>query len=290
MTLGVADNPYARNAPTAVRAAAEELGVPVRVIDLPSLALHLATAGAATATDRHGAVRVDSLAPYLLFGYPAATHAFRVVTRTAFCQNPVDAVLTADDKAATAQRLALAGVPQVPTHVCALDRDQLRGAAAGIGYPVVVKRTHGAQGRWVRRAHDDATLDGAYDELAAEGPGALVVQPLVGPAEGTSVRAVVTGGRIIGAAQRTADAGEWRSNIAGGASQVPVTLTDAERDAVLGAVRALGLGHAGVDLLRSGPDSFVLEVNSCPDFTSMLPYFAEDLRRAVVTASLCPPA
>jgi ribosomal protein S6--L-glutamate ligase len=155
-----------------------------------------------------------------------------------------------------------------------------------IGYPVVVKRAHGAQGRWVRRAADPAALATALAELAAEGPGALIVQPQVTGSAGISVRAVLTGGELIAVTERRAAPPEWRSNIAGGAEQRRTELTGEEQDLVHGAAAALGLGHAGVDLLRTGAGPRVLEVNSCPDFTSMQPHYRDDLAEAVLRASL----
>jgi len=65
-----------------------------------------------------------------------------------------------------------------------------------------------------------------------------------------------------------------------------VELTGEENDLVLAAARAIGLGHAGVDLLRTRQGPRVLEVNSCPDFTSMQPHYTEDLAEAVLLASL----
>ena len=53
-----------------------------------------------------------------------------------------------------------------------------------------------------------------------------------------------------------------------------------------GAAAALGLGHAGVDLLRTAAGPRVLEVNACPDFTSMQPHYQADLAEAVLRASL----
>jgi ribosomal protein S6--L-glutamate ligase len=213
-------------------------------------------------------------------------HALRVLARAARTQNPVDGVLLADDKAATAARLAQAGVPQIRTEICAQDVSVISSAADRIGYPVVVKRTHGAQGRWVRRAGDPAALAAAVAELAVEGPGALVLQPEVVECAGRSVRAVITGGRVLAVTERTAAGPEWRSNIAGGASQRRVELTGAEHDLVLAAARAAGLGHAGVDILRTSQGPRVLEINSCPDFTSMQPHYEQDLAEAVLLASL----
>ena len=286
MTLAVARNPYASNVPDSLIAAAGRLGVPVRPVDLPSLRAGIAPLGELTVTDETGPVEAASLAPCLLFGFPAAVHALRVLARTARAQNPVDSMLLADDKAAAAQRLAEAGVAQLRTEICPDGPGQVAAVAAEIGYPVVVKRAHGAQGRWVRRAAEPASLAAALAELAAEGPGALIVQPQVVECAGSSVRAVLTGGRLLAVTERHAAPPEWRSNIAGGASQRRTRLTGEERDLVQRAAAALGLGHAGVDLLRTRDGPRVLEVNACPDFTSMQPYYRAGLTEAVLRASL----
>ena len=285
MTVAVARNPYATNVPSSLIAAAARLGVPVRLVDLPSLRLGIGPRGDLAATDSAGPVAADSLAPYLLFGFPAAVHALWALADAGHAQNPVDAVLLADDKAAAAHRLAWAGVPQVRTEICPFDPGQVAAVAAEIGYPVVVKRTHGAQGRWVRRAAEPAALAVALAELAADGPGALIVQPEVVECAGASIRAVVTGGRLLAVTQRQAAAPEWRSNIAGGAAQRRTELTGEEAELVRAATAALGLGHAGVDILRTRQGPRVLEVNACPDFTSMQPHYEADLGEAVLRAS-----
>lgn len=286
MTVGIARNPYATNVAGGLAATAARLGVPARLIDLPSLGLSIQPGGERVAADEHGPVVAASLAPYLLFGFPAAVHPLRELTRAGRAQNPVDGVLHADDKAATALALAQARVAQVATEICAQDPGSVSAAAERIGYPVVVKRTHGAQGRWVRRATGPDSLAAALAELAVEGPGALIVQPEVTECGGRSVRAIVTGGRLLAVTERTAVGREWRSNIAGGASQRRVDLTDAEGELVLNAARALGLGHAGIDILRTRQGPRVLEVNSCPDFTSMQTHYEQDLAEAVLRASL----
>jgi ribosomal protein S6--L-glutamate ligase len=233
---------------------------------------------------------VTAIAPFLLFGFPAGVHALRVLCGRAFSQNPVDGVVIADDKAATAVVLAGAGIPQVPTWIRPLDEEHALETAEEIGYPAVLKRTHGAQGRWVRRAQNPLELRSALRELEVEGPGALLLQPEVTEFSGRSIRAVVTGGALLAATLRTASAEEWRSNVAGGADQRPVRLGPDERSLAVGAARALGLGHAGIDLLRTDRGPVVLEVNACPDFTSMLPYTDVDMSRAVLSHSLPGPA
>lgn len=284
--LGVPRNPHALNVHHALMSSAEQLGVPVRAVDLTSLRAAITGGGESRAFDRDGPVEVRSLAPFLLFGYPAAVTGLRVILRTAYGQNPVEATLLADDKAATAIALAEARVPQVPTEVLAADLEQVRERAAAVGYPVILKRTHGAQGRWVRRAADSGELAVAFQELMADGPGALVLQPEVTESRGRSVRVVITDLAVLAVTERSAAADGWLSNIAQGSDQRPVALTPTENRMALDACAAVGLRHAGVDILRSAAGSQVLEVNACPDFTSMVPFFADDLTARVVRACL----
>jgi ribosomal protein S6--L-glutamate ligase len=287
--VGLTRNPYEHNVVPALLGAAERLGVTARVIDLASVRVAVGAFGAMQALDRHGEIVVDCLTPFLLYGFPAAAHAYEILTARAQTQNSVAVTLDADDKAATARRLATAGVPQVATEVVPLELTAAQDSAGRIGYPVVLKRTHGAQGRWVRRADRPDDLPQAVAELAAEGPGALVVQPEIVEARGRSIRVVLTGGRRIAVTQRNARDGEWRSNINQGGWQHPVDLTDEEAHIVSDAMRAMEMGHAGIDLLRTAEGPRVLEVNACPDFTSMQPFTSDDLALAVLKASLPEP-
>lgn len=216
--IGIACNPYAMNVSTRLIEVAASLGVPVRVIDLPTLAVDIGTAGGAVVRDAAGIIDIASLAPYLLVGFPAAVHAFRALSQRVHVQNPVDSVLTADDKAATAVRLSGSILPQVPSVICPLDLQHVLSVAEKIQYPVVLKRAHGAKGRWVRRAANPVALAKEFHELESRGPGVLILQPQVMEFYGRSIRVVITGGRLLAAALRTAVGNEWRSNIAYGAT------------------------------------------------------------------------
>ena len=124
MTLGIAVNPWAMNVPNHLMQAADQAGIPVRAIDLATIRVSIAPGGGAQVMDQAGPIEVDALAPYLLYGFPSATHAIRVLLRTAKSQNPLDGVLVADDKAATAERLSAARIAQLPTEICALELAQ----------------------------------------------------------------------------------------------------------------------------------------------------------------------
>ncbi|MCW2778517.1 MAG: alpha-L-glutamate ligase, RimK family, partial [Frankiales bacterium] len=254
------------------------------VLDLPTLCAEVSTDGTAEVRDRHGVVEVSHLAPALLYWQEAAATAYRLLElRGVRVLNGVAASEVADDKGRTAVALVAAGVSQVASTVVPQDRERCARAAERTGYPVVLKRTHGAQGRWVRAARDHAELDAVLDLFATEGRGAVVVQPLVAGAAGASLRLVVVDDRVVACTRRQAPDGELQSNVSAGGSQQLHVPTPAEAELAVAATRAVGLRFAGVDLLE-GP--LVLEVNAAPDFTSMRTHVPVDVAREVLLALL----
>jgi RimK family alpha-L-glutamate ligase len=250
--------------------------------ELPADGLRVIVESAAAARVP-GAEGITHLAPAVVHRQPCAQIALAALERSgARVLNPAAAAAIADDKAATAVALAGAGVAQVRTLVTSQDPHTVAQDAARIGYPLVVKRTHGAQGRWVRRVSGPEQLPLALDELAEDGVSALVLQPFVAESGGRTIRVIVTGGRVRAATERTANPADFRTNVHLGGQQRAITLTDAQRALAVGAAAALGLGHAGVDLIDNQGGCAVLEVNACPDFTSMRAHTSTDIAAAVI--------
>jgi ribosomal protein S6--L-glutamate ligase len=75
---------------------------------------------------------------------------------------------------------------------------------------------------------------------------------------------MVIGGKVVAAMRRTAQEGEFRSNLHRGGSAIQVKLTAQERSAAVKAAHIMGLSVAGVDILRSERGPLVMEVNSSP--------------------------
>jgi RimK family alpha-L-glutamate ligase len=200
--------------------------------------------------------------------------------------NGPGSLLNAHDKLATALLLARAGVAQPRSaHV------REAQVPEGLPPPFVVKPRFGSWGRDVFRCETPDDLGALIERLAHRHwfrrQGALV-QELV-PPTGRDLRLLVAAGRVIGAIERVALPGEWRTNVALGACRRPVEPPLQACTLALRAVEALGLDLAGVDLLvDDGGNYLVLEINGAVDFT--VEYSPEaDPFLAVAEALLAPP-
>jgi len=177
--------------------------------------------------------------------------------------NSVEALLSAHDKLRTARLLEKAGVPHPATiHVSSANEVSLQP-------PVVVKPRYGSWGRDVVLCRDAEELGHTLNELR-DRPwfrrhGAIVQEAVSSP--GHDLRVLVAGGCVVGAAERFAAPGEWRTNVSCGGSLRPAQLSDAAVELARTATAAIGGDFVGVDLMPQGDDRFtVLELNGAVDF------------------------
>jgi RimK family alpha-L-glutamate ligase len=193
------------------------------------------------------------------------------------------AVLAAHDKLRTADALAAADLPHPKTMAVRSSRERI-----DLEFPVVLKPPFGSWGHDVVLCLDEEQLDEHLAELetrpwfAATG---AVAQELVPPV-GHDLRCVVAGGRVVGAVERHAAPGEWRTNIALGGTRRPVEAPPRACELAVAAAAAVGVDLVGVDLLPTGAGEYVvIELNGAVDFTTE--YNAdEDVFAAAVSALL----
>ena len=131
------------------------------------------------------------------------------------------------------------------------------------GAPLVVKLLESTQGKGVVLAETakaaESVIEAFYD-LDEN----IIVQEFIKEAKAEDIRAFVVDGEVVGAMKRKGVEGEFRSNLHKGGTASIVQLTKEEEQAALAAAEAMGLGIAGVDILRSERGPLVIEVNSSP--------------------------
>jgi len=195
--------------------------------------------------------------------------------------NTADAILRARDKLHSLQLLAREGIG-LPTTVFGDNPDDTADLLKMLGDPPhVIKLNEGAQGQGVLLAEKRSAAQGmieAFRGLYAN----FLVQEFIKEAKGADLRCFVVGGRVVAAMQRQAPEGEFRANIHRGGTAIPVILTPQETEMALHAARVMGLGIAGVDLLRSTRGPLVLEVNSSPGLEGIEAATGVDVAGAII--------
>jgi len=100
---------------------------------------------------------------------------------------------------------------------------------------------------------------------------------------GYDLRIFVVGGRVIGAIERRAPAGEWRTNVAIGGAATAVDISPELESVALTAAAVVGADYAGVDVLPARDGSaYVLEVNGIPGWQGLQHATGVDVAAAIV--------
>ena len=170
------------------------------------------------------------------------------------------------DKFYTTALLQEAGLPTPETVVCEGAADAM-AAVLEMG-DVIVKPIFGSMGHGMVRISDP---DVAFRVVRAleQTRAVFYVQRAVDH-NGRDVRVFVVGGRVLGAIQRHASNGDWRTNVSRGGRVRPFELPPAWEQLALRAAAAIDADYAGVDLLPSRDGTvFVLEVNGIPGWRGL---------------------
>jgi len=180
--------------------------------------------------------------------------------------NPPCALVAAHDKLLTARALRRAGLPHPRTWLIA------EGAPAPAPeLPVVLKPRFGSWGRDVVLCRTADEVEDALAELTRRSwfrEHGVLAQEVVPPL-GWDLRIVVAGGRVVGAARRTAGVGEWRTNVSLGGRSEPVDPPPLARTLALSAAAAVRGDLVGVDLLPTRAAFVISEINGAVDFTDV---------------------
>ena len=167
------------------------------------------------------------------------------------------------NKLATMLLLKEAGLPYPATAVVRNVTDLARDVAAVGGLPVILKPIRGTQGRGIHLLRTMNDLRVTVEILRHAEP-ELLMQHFIAEAEGNDTRIIVVQDRCVAAMERRAPAGDFRANLHQGGTAIPLELDKATETLAIRAAQAVGLGVAGVDLIKSADGYKVLEINSSP--------------------------
>ena len=166
---------------------------------------------------------------------------------------------------------------------------------------LVVKPRFGSWGCDVMLCRDEHELGRAFAAIRERRwfrRHAALVQEYV-ETDGRDLRVVVAAGQVVGAIERQAAPGEWRTNVALGGRREAAEPPPSAAAIAAAATTAVGAQLAGVDLLRSAAYGWVvLQVNGAVDFTreyargdvyaaaaaALAPLLGRDVERAALPA------
>ena len=200
-----------------------------------------------------------------------------------YTPNSSDAVLRARDKLRSLQLLAREGI-DLPRTVFGDYPDDTADLLRMLGEPPhVIKLNEGAQGQGVLLAEKRSASQGmieAFRGLYAN----FVVQEFIAEAGGGDLRCFVIGNQVAAAMHRQAPEGDFRANLHRGGKASAVELSTQEINIALRVARTMGLGVAGVDLLRSQRGPLVLEVNASPGLEGIESATGVDVAGAIIAS------
>ncbi len=179
--------------------------------------------------------------------------------------NSVQAFGRARDKYLTMCLLAKSGLQVLPTYITEMAHWAYR--ASETFKQVVYKPLTGSLGFGSMKFSDVDLAFNAYTQLERMGQPLYIQEYMEKP--GRDIRAFVIGDKVIAAIHRTAQAEEWKTNVAQGAEARAVQLPSQLEKLAVKAAKTLRLSYAGVDILENEEKVVVLEVNGSPSWQGL---------------------
>jgi ribosomal protein S6--L-glutamate ligase len=110
----------------------------------------------------------------------------------------------------------------------------------------------------------------------------VIVQKYIKEAMGSDVRDFVVDGKVVGAMERQAKKGEFRSNRNLGSTARIIQLSEKEELTAIKAAKKMGLGICGVDMLRSLEGPLILKISSSPGLEHIEAVTKKDFAKIII--------
>lgn len=190
--------------------------------------------------------------------------------RDVLCVNSSASIRATADKFETYRCLRAHNIP-TPDVVTVSDNSNATELAAELGLPLVMKQVFGTGGVGVALCHSAEEITRTAQAFRALHPDVdLIAQKFLATSKGRDVRAVVRDGKVVASILRqSASADEFRSNHSLGGSVQAYDLSEEGQSIAVQTARALGLDHAGIDLLFGKNGFEVCEANAAHGFKGL---------------------
>jgi [lysine-biosynthesis-protein LysW]--L-2-aminoadipate ligase len=182
--------------------------------------------------------------------------------------NGADTAEVCADKVKNSLALSAAGVPTPATEV-AFTVEQAMEVIESFGYPCVLKPVVGSWGRLMAKLESPAAAEAVLEHKATLGHyehKVFYVQEFV-EKPGRDIRVVAVDGEPVAAMTRSSD--HWITNAAKGGTTRAFEPDERVRELTAAASEAVGGGLLGVDLMETGEDYTVHEVNHTVEFKAL---------------------
>ena len=198
-----------------------------------------------------------------------------------YCVNSSYAIARSRDKLRCLQLLCRHNVGLPPTAFIKRPEHITKVIDMLGGPPVIVKLLEGTQGKGVILADTQAAAASVIEAFHGIDE-QILIQQFIAQSEGTDIRAIVIGDKVVAAIRRQALKGEFRANLHRGGSAEVIKLDKTYKRTAIRAAKLLGLHVAGVDMLMTHEGPMVLEVNSSPGLKGIETATDTDIAGAII--------
>ena len=172
-------------------------------------------------------------------------------------------IARARNKVRSLQIMSQKGIP-IPETLFSIDPDTIEEQIELLGgAPVIIKIQEGTHGLGVILAESQKSAKSIIDTFYKMDT-SILLQKYIAESNGEDIRIFVVGDKVVASMKRISSQEEFRSNVHRGGKTEKIKLTNKEEEIAINAAKHLGLGVAGVDLIRSNKGPLLIEVNASP--------------------------
>jgi len=138
------------------------------------------------------------------------------------------------------------------------------------GYPCVIKKVTGSEGKYVFLANSDEEVLSFLENLphpSIVGRKNIIFQEYIKESKGSDFRVFCVGNEILGAIKRTSQNDDFRANISLGGKAEQMQVTKGMRNYSEKIIRGGKFLFLGIDFIKSNEGYRVIELNDSADFS-----------------------